>query len=109
MTILIQKIRSEFEPKGIKVFPISAVSGQGVNELLYYVHELLSQINEPPIIFESEYNPDTDIVVGSEPYTVEYDEKKNEYVVEGPRIEKCLDTPILNQNVDLDFSVISKG
>ena len=86
----IQKIRSEFEPKGIKVFPISAVSGQGVNELLYYVHELLSQINEPPIIFESEFNPDTDIVVGSEPYTVEYDEKKNEYVVEGPRIEKML-------------------
>ena len=86
----VEKIRQEFEPKGIKVFPISAVSGQGVNELLYYVHELLSQINEPPIIFESEYNPDTDIVVGSEPYTVEYDEKKNEYVVEGPRIEKML-------------------
>ena len=35
-------------------------------------------------------NPDTDIVVGNEPFTVEYDEKKNEYVVEGPRIEKML-------------------
>ncbi len=28
----VEKIRQEFEPKGIKVFPISAVSGQGVNE-----------------------------------------------------------------------------
>lgn len=86
----IQKIRDEFEPKGIKVFPISAVSGQGLKELLYYVSNLLSQINEPPTIFESEFNPDTDIVVGNEPYTVEFDEKKNEYVVEGPRIEKML-------------------
>lgn len=86
----IQKIRDEFEPKGIKVFPISAVSGQGLKELLYYVNELLLQINEPPTVFESEFNPDTDIVVGNEPYTVEFDAKKNEYIVEGPRIEKML-------------------
>ena len=84
------RIKEEFGPKGIKVFPISAVSGQGLNELLYYVKDMLSQINEPPTIFEPEFNPDTDIVVGNEPYTVEYDEKKNEYVVEGPRIEKML-------------------
>lgn len=86
----VNKIRKEFEPKGIRVFPISAVSGQGLNELLYHVRELLDQINEPPTIFEPEFNPDTDIIVGNEPYTVEYDEKKNEYVVEGPRIEKML-------------------
>lgn len=86
----VAKIKEEFEPKGIKVFPISAVSGQGLNDLLYYVSDLLSQINEPPTVFEPEFNPDTDIVVGNEPFTVEYDEKKNEYVVEGPRIEKML-------------------
>ena len=86
----VDKIRNEFEPKGIKVFPISAVSGQGLKELLYYVSELLAQIDEPPTVFESEFNPDTDIVVGNEPYTVEYNKKDNEYVVEGPRIEKML-------------------
>lgn len=86
----IQQIRDEFEPKGIKVFPISAVSGQGLNELLYYVSDLLSQIDEPPTIFEPEFNPEEDIVTGTEPYTVEYDEKNNEYVIEGPRIEKML-------------------
>lgn len=86
----IQRIREEFEPKGIKVFPISAVSGQGLNELLYYVSELLSQIDEPPTVFEQEFNPDTDLVIKNEPYTVEYDEKTKEYVVEGPRIEKML-------------------
>ena len=86
----VAKIKEEFEPRGIRVFSISAVSGQGLNELLYYVKDMLSQINEPPTVFEPEFNPDTDIVVGNEPYTVEYDEKKNEYVVEGPRIEKML-------------------
>lgn len=86
----INRIRNEFEPKGIKVFPISAVSGQGLKELLYYVSELLTQIDEPPTVFEAEFNPDTDIIVGNEPYTVEYNKKDNEYVVEGPRIEKML-------------------
>lgn len=86
----VQKIRDEFEPKGIKVFPISAVSGQGLKELLYYVRELLDTINEAPTVFEPEFNPDVDIVTGEEPYTVEYDPKADEYVVEGPRIDKML-------------------
>ena len=86
----VQKIRDEFEPKGIKVFPISAVSGEGMKELLYYVNGLLAEINEPPTVFEPEFNPDTEIVTGNEPYTVEYNAKDNEYVVEGPRIEKML-------------------
>jgi GTP-binding protein len=86
----IDKIRKEFEPKGVKVFPISAVSGEGLKELLYYVREILDEINEPPTVFEQEFNPDTDIVTGNEPYTVEFDAKANEYVVEGPRIEKML-------------------
>ena len=29
-------------------------------------------------------------MTGTEPFTVEYDKVKNEYVVEGPRIEKML-------------------
>lgn len=86
----VQRIRDEFEPQGMKVFPISAVSGQGMKELLYYVNDLLAEINEPPTVFEPEFNPDTEIVTGNEPYTVEYNEKENEYVVEGPRIEKML-------------------
>jgi GTP-binding protein len=86
----VDAIKNEFEPKGVKVFPISAVTGQGLNELLYYVRELLDDINEPPTVFEPEFNPDTDIVTGNEPYTVEYDQKTDEYVVEGPRIEKML-------------------
>lgn len=86
----VQKIKDEFEPKGIKVFPISAVSGNGLKELLYYVEGLLEQINEAPTVFEQEYNPDVELVNGTESYTVEYDASNDEYVVEGPRIEKML-------------------
>lgn len=86
----IERLKKEFEPKGVKIFPISAVSGEGLKELLYYVSGLLEEINEAPTVFEPEFNPDVDIVNGTEPYTVEYDAKANEYVVEGPRIEKML-------------------
>ena len=42
---VIQKIKDEFEPEGVKVFPISAVSGKGLKELLYYVNEELKKID----------------------------------------------------------------
>ncbi|MGN0288358.1 MAG: GTPase ObgE [Lachnospiraceae bacterium] len=82
-------IRKEFEPKGIKVFPISAVSGEGVKELLYYVRELLDTLDDEVIVFEQEYFPEFG-GLNKEPFTVEYDTEKDEYVVEGPRIEKML-------------------
>lgn len=85
----VELIRQEFEPKGIRVFPISAISGQGVRELLYYVNNLLAEMDDKPVIFEQEYFPDFH-TSGNEPYTVVFDEKANEYVVEGPRIEKML-------------------
>lgn len=86
----IAALKAEFEPKGIKVFPISGVTGQGLNELLYAVKGMLDEIDEPPIVFESEINPDEMFVSGNEPFEVYYDEEENEYVVEGPRIEKML-------------------
>lgn len=85
----VEKIRNEFEPKGIKVFAISAISGQGVRELLYFVNNLLQNMDDKPVIFEQEYFPEL-ATSGDEPYTVVYDEEEDEYVVEGPRIEKML-------------------
>ena len=84
----VEILKQEFEPEGIKVFPISAVSGKGVKELLYAVYELLKTVNLDPVIFEKEfeieYAGDRNL-----PYTVEQNED-GEFVVEGPRIEKML-------------------
>lgn len=85
----IERIKEEFEPKGIKVFPISAVSGQGVKELLYAVSGLLENMDDKPVVFEQEFFPET-IRPANEPYTVSYDEEEDVYIVEGPRIEKML-------------------
>lgn len=86
---VIDKIKKEFEPKGYKVFPISAATKDGLSAVLYEVRHMLDQIGDNPVIFEPELvlgeAPDFD-----EPYTVIYDEDEKEYVVEGPRIEKML-------------------
>lgn len=86
----IERIKAEFEPKGIRVFPISAVTGSGIKELLYFVSGMLKTLPDEPIIFEQEYFPEFLDNYSSEPYTVIYDADEKEYVVEGPRIEKML-------------------
>lgn len=87
----IQELKDEFEPKGIKVFPISAVSGQGLKELLYYVRELLDQLPDTPVIYEQEYFPEEHMADNNLPYTVTVsDEDEHVFLVEGPKIEKML-------------------
>ena len=86
---LMARLEKEFGPMGYKIFPISAVSGEGVRELLYHVRHMLDEINEAPTIFEQEYDPEL-LAIGDDPFTVEYDEEADEYVVEGPKIEKML-------------------
>ena len=85
---IIEKLRKEFGPKGIEVFSISAVSGQGVKELLYHVQELLKTCPEKVTVYEPEFDPALRFF-SEEPFTVEVNEE-GEYVVEGPRIEKML-------------------
>lgn len=87
----IERIRREFEPKGIRVFPISAVSGQGLKELLYHVKGLLDTMDDKTVVFEQEFFPEDMLIRENLPYTVEKSaEEENTYIVEGPRIEKML-------------------
>lgn len=87
----IQKLKDEFEPQGIRVFPISAVTGKGIKELLYYVRELLDQVPDETVVFEQEYFPDEFDIQMDLPYTVtKSEEEEHTYIVEGPKIEKML-------------------
>ena len=85
----VERICREFEPEGIKVFAISAVSGKGVKELLYEVYHMLQGLDQAPVIFEKEFDTSTLGAGANLPYTIEINED-GEYVVEGPRIEKML-------------------
>lgn len=84
----VERIRAEFEQKGVKVFAISGVSGAGIKELLYYVNDQLKQLEQAPITFEQEYFPEEELIHIDLPYTVEKEDGM--YVVEGPKIEKML-------------------
>ena len=84
----VQKLKDEFEPQGVKVFPISGVTGQGIKELLYYVSNELQHLEQDTIVFEQEYFPEEEIPMNDLPYTVEKEDDM--YVVEGPKIEKML-------------------
>jgi len=86
---IIEKLKETFEPSGIKVFPISAVSRQGVRELMFYVKSLLDEMDDTPVIYEQEFFPDSRALEG-EPYTIEVDPEDGAYVVEGPKIDKML-------------------
>ncbi len=99
----VQKIRAEFEPRGISVYGISAVTGQGIRELLYAVNNQLEKLDSKPVIFEQEYFPEYHFDAASEPFTVVYDEEEKDYVVEGPRIEKMLSYTNLESEKGFQF------
>ena len=84
----VERLKKEFEPKAMKVFSISGATGAGIKELLYYVSEELSKVDDKPIVFEQEYFPDEELIYIDLPYTVEKEDDM--YVVEGPKIEKML-------------------
>jgi GTP-binding protein len=85
----IAKIKEKYEPLGVQVFPISAVSGQGIKELLYAVQKLLDETDSAPVTFEKEYFPEYYMDAPDEPYTVEKVED-GVFSIEGPRIERML-------------------
>ncbi|MDY3853434.1 MAG: GTPase ObgE [Butyribacter sp.] len=99
---VITLLKEEFEPQNIPVFPISAVSGKGVKELLYYIRKQLDELDEEPTVFEREYIIDQ-TTQSEEPFEVSYDEEENMYVVEGPRIERMLGYTNLDSEKGFQF------
>ena len=97
----VQRLKDEFEPQGVKVFPISGVTGQGIKELLYYVSNELQHLDQETIVFEQEYFPEEEIPMNDLPYTVEKEDDM--YVVEG-RSKRCWDIQIWIPREDLHFS-----
>lgn len=86
----VAKLKAEFEPQGIPVYPISAVSGEGLNELLWAVANLLKELPQEKIVFKQEFFPEDMLVQENLPYSVYFDEEDEAYVIEGPKIERML-------------------
>ncbi len=98
---IIRKIKEKYEPMGIPVFSISAVSGKGMKELLYHVKGMLNNLDSTPIVFEKEFFPE-DMASSSLPFEV-WKEDEHLFVVEGPRIERMLGYTNIDSEKGFEF------
>ena len=98
----VELIKAAFEPEGIKVYPISAVTGQGVKELLYAVRELLDNFPDDVVIFEKEFDVYELLDNSDDNYNVYIDEN-GVFIVEGERIDKMLGYTNLESEKGFNF------
>ena len=98
----VELIKAAFEPEGIKVYPISAVTGQGVKELLYAVRELLDNFPDDVVIFEKEFDVDELLDNSDDNYNVYIDEN-GVFIVEGERIDKMIGYTNLESEKGFNF------
>lgn len=98
----VELIKNAFEPEGIKVYPISAVTGQGVKELLYAVRELLDNFPDDVVIFEKEFDIDELLDNSDDNYNVYVDEN-GIFIVEGEQIDKMLGYTNLESEKGFNF------
>ncbi len=87
--LILGEIKKAFESEDIKVFLISAATGEGVKALLYYVKDMLDSIKDENFVFESEITPYSTGDDENEPLLIEKIEDKV-YSVEGARVERML-------------------
>ena len=97
----LKKLHDAFDPEGIKIFPISAVSGKGIKELLYYVNDLLKKTEKKHIVFEKEFDAD-DIMDVQNPIVVTK-VGENEFSVEGSKVARMLGYTNLDDEKGFDF------
>ena len=88
---VLEVLREALEPEGIRVFPISAVTGEGIRPLLLCIGDMLAKLPRKPVTFEQEYFPEESLIHEDLPFTVErLAGHPDIFVAEGPKIEKML-------------------
>lgn len=83
----VQRLKDAYEKDGFTVFPISAATNKGLDELLTKVGEILKNYPED-IIFEEEYEEYDEVRMDQEPFTIEIED--DVYVVRGVGVEKMI-------------------
>ena len=85
----LEKIKDEFEPKGYKIYPVSAATMEGIDELKYAMWDLLMDTENAYNTFDEEYmhyeeeDKEDEIIVRKE---------AGEYIVEGSFVERLLNS-----------------
>ena len=82
------KIKEKYESDTIKVFPISAATNTGLDEMLQAAADILKNYPED-VVFEEDYEEYVEENVDNEPFTIEqYSDRY--FVVEGIGVEKMM-------------------
>jgi GTP-binding protein len=97
----LKRIIDNFETEDVKVFPISAVTGQGIKELLFHIKKLLDTIDVDIIVYEPEYFANAQRVA-DDPITVEKLED-GVFNIIGKSVEKMLGYTNLDSEKGLSF------
>lgn len=100
--VIVEMLEEEFGSQSIKVFPISAVSGKGLQELLWYVNTLLKELPEEPVEFEQEYFFELQQEESAESIVVAMAES-GVFTVEGPKVERMLGYTNLESEKGFEF------
>ena len=83
----VERLKEAYEKESFEVFPISAATNKGLDELLTKVAEILKNYPED-IVFEEEYEEYDEVAVDQEPFTIEVEDEV--YVVRGVGVEKMI-------------------
>ena len=97
----VERVREAVEKEGLKFFAVSAVTHEGLDELLSYIQAELDKMPREVTVYEPEYVYEYDSTEDL-PYTVSVDEDGT-FVVEGPRVEKMLGYTNLDSEKGFDF------
>lgn len=84
----VERLKAEYESQGYQVFPISAATNTGLDEVLSVVAGILKDYPED-IIFEEDYEEYDEVKVDQEPFVIEK-EGETYFVVTGVGVEKMI-------------------
>jgi GTP-binding protein len=82
----LEKVRKEFEPKGYKIYPMSAATLEGIEELKYGIWDLVTNTEVVYETFDEDYIYEEDDFDDS----VIVKKENGEYIVEGDYVERLL-------------------
>lgn len=89
----VDRISDFCKENGYEMYPISAVTGQGIKELLYEVQHLLDTTAKEKLYYKQEYFPEEE-TASQMGYTIEIETNRDGekvYAIEGPAVERMLD------------------
>lgn len=84
----VERLKAEYEPLGYKVFPISAATNKGLNELIMAVADILKDYPED-IVFEEDFEEYQEPEIDNQPFEIEVIDG-NYFVVTGVGVEKMM-------------------